>query len=77
MVSRIEYPHLVNHYLRGPKPFEYLFIVAGVIGLLVWSLANALVLSFCAFALSGIIRSIRQRSNKKAAKIAVSTEITE
>jgi CDP-diacylglycerol---serine O-phosphatidyltransferase len=65
MISRIEYPHLINHYLRGRKPFQYLLIAAGCIGLIIWSLSVALLLSFCAFALSGLLKSIGRKIKRK------------
>ena len=65
MVSRIEYPHIVNRYLRGKKPLEYLLISAGCIALIVWSLSNALVISFCGFALSGVVKTVNERMKKK------------
>ncbi|AQQ71260.1 CDP-diacylglycerol-serine O-phosphatidyltransferase [Limihaloglobus sulfuriphilus] len=67
MISRIEYPHLINHYLRGRKPFEYLLIAAGCIGLIIWSLSIALLLSFSAFALSGVSKAVGRKIKRKPA----------
>lgn len=61
MVSRIEYPHLVNQYLRGKKPIIHLFWVAAIIAL-IWQtgLQVALTICFGGYALTGLWRRIRQ-----------------
>ena len=72
MVSRIRYPHFINYYLRGRKPLTHLFWLGAVIGLIwLFGLENALVITFCGFALSGFGRWFyhkvlfgRSRSNK-------------
>lgn len=59
MVSRIEYPHLVNQYLRGKKPIIHLFWVAVILAL-IWQtgLQIALVICFGGYALTGLWRRI-------------------
>jgi len=52
MVSRIRYPHLVNQYLRGKKPFGYLIKVLLLLVFVCWKPEAALVLIFCGFAAS-------------------------
>jgi CDP-diacylglycerol---serine O-phosphatidyltransferase len=57
MVSRIRYPHFINYYLRGRKPLTHLFWLGAVISLIwLFGLENALVITFCGFALSGFLR---------------------
>lgn len=54
MVSRIRYPHMVNQYLKGRKPFAHLMWLGATIGLiLLCGLPNALMITFCGFALIG------------------------
>lgn len=56
MVSRIRYPHVLNQYIRGKKPFAHLIRVLLGIGLIIWSRQTALVLIFCIFAASGFAK---------------------
>ena len=53
MVSRIRYPHLVNQYIKGKKPFAHLIRVLLALGLIIWNRQAALVIVFCGFAASG------------------------
>jgi CDP-diacylglycerol--serine O-phosphatidyltransferase len=50
MVSRIRYPHILNQYIKGKKPFAHLIRVLLFLGLIIWSRQAALVLIFCGFA---------------------------
>ena len=52
MVSRIKYPHILNQYLKGKKPFSDLIRVLLLLAFVIWNLQAALVLIFCGFALS-------------------------
>ena len=57
MVSRVRYVHLFNQIFRGKKPMRYLYVAGLIAGLLyICRLQSALVISFGAFALSGLIR---------------------
>ena len=58
MVTRIRYPHMANLYLKGRKPMTHLFWFVAILGLIFVGdlLQGALVLTFCGFALSGLIR---------------------
>jgi len=56
MVSRIRYPHLLNQYLRGTKPFAHLIRVIIVLVLIILNFQAALVLAFCGFAISGFAK---------------------
>ncbi len=57
MVSRIRYPHVVNVYLAGKKPFSYLIWVMFLLGLLAGgNPQTALVLVFCGFAGGSLVK---------------------
>jgi len=56
MVSRIRYPHILNQYIKGKKPFAHLIRVLLGLGLIIWSRQAALVLIFCGFAASGFVK---------------------
>ena len=56
MVSRIRYPHVINQYIKGRKPFAHFIWLLLGIGLVVWSIHIALVLIFCGFAASGFVK---------------------
>ncbi|HUW20282.1 MAG TPA: CDP-alcohol phosphatidyltransferase family protein [Sedimentisphaerales bacterium] len=56
MVSRIRYPHILNQYIRGKKPFAHFIRALLFLGLIIWSRQAALVLIFCGFAASGFAR---------------------
>lgn len=56
MVSRIRYPHILNQYIKGKKPFAHLIRVLLFLGLIIWSRQTALVLIFCGFAASGFAK---------------------
>jgi CDP-diacylglycerol--serine O-phosphatidyltransferase len=57
MVTRIRYAHVVNHYLRGKKAFSTFLGVLFASLLLVWYIQLAMVIGFCGFALTGLVRS--------------------
>jgi CDP-diacylglycerol--serine O-phosphatidyltransferase len=56
MVSRIRYPHILNHYLRGKKPFAYLMRVLLLLAFVWWNIQVALVLIFCGFAANSFVK---------------------
>jgi len=56
MVSRIRYPHIINQYLKGKKPFEYLIRVLLLLAFVIWNIQAALVLIFCGFAASSFVK---------------------
>ncbi len=56
MVSRIRYPHILNLYLRGKKPFSYLIRVLFFLGVVWWNMQAALVLIFGFFTCSGFVK---------------------
>jgi CDP-diacylglycerol--serine O-phosphatidyltransferase len=61
MVTRVTYPHFVNTFLRGKKPFAYLFWTMAVLVIIVSSLEAALALVFCGFAVSGVVKWLYMR----------------
>lgn len=62
MVSRIRYPHILNQYLKGKKPFEYLIRLLLLLAFIfVTSIQAALVLIFCGFAASSFVRWLYYR----------------
>jgi CDP-diacylglycerol--serine O-phosphatidyltransferase len=58
MVSRIRYPHIVNQYVKGKKPFAHLIWALLFLGMIIWSWQIAFVLIFCGFAVSGLAKWI-------------------
>jgi CDP-diacylglycerol--serine O-phosphatidyltransferase len=56
MVSRIRYPHIINQYLKGKKPFAYLIRVLLLLAFVIWNIQAALVLIFCGFAASSFVK---------------------
>ncbi|MBN2590740.1 MAG: CDP-diacylglycerol--serine O-phosphatidyltransferase [Sedimentisphaerales bacterium] len=63
MVSRIRYPHILNQYFKGKKPFGYLIKVLLLL-LFLFSLKveGTLVLIFCGFAFSSLGKWLYFRS---------------
>ena len=62
MVSQVRYPHVLNTYLRGKKPFRHLIQVLFYLSLVAvgkWQVA--LVLIFWAFAVAGLAKSLYAR----------------
>jgi CDP-diacylglycerol--serine O-phosphatidyltransferase len=56
MVSRIRYPHVLNQYIKGKKPFTHLIRVLLFLLFVIWSRQAALVLIFCGFAASSFVK---------------------
>jgi len=57
MVSRLRYPHILNQYLRGKKPFAHLIRVLLFLAFVFWSgIHAALALIFCGFAASSFVK---------------------
>jgi CDP-diacylglycerol--serine O-phosphatidyltransferase len=74
MVSRIQYPHVLNQYLRGKKPFSHFIRVLLLLGLVWWRMQTALAIAFCAFAASGVLRRLYGRVVPKKAHPPVGIE---
>jgi len=56
MVSRIRYPHILNQYIKGKKPFTHFIRVLLFLLFVIWSRQAALVLIFCGFAASSFVK---------------------
>jgi len=56
MVSRIRYPHILNQYIRGKKPFAHFIRVLLLLGLIIWKRQAALVIIFCGFAAGSLLK---------------------
>ena len=56
MVTRIRYPHVANHLLRGKKTLASLLLIFASGFLIIWNIQLAMVVGFCGFALAGVIR---------------------
>ena len=66
MVSRIRYPHILNQYLRGKKPFSYLIRVLLLCAFIYWTnIQAAMVLIFCGFAASSFVKWVYYVISKK------------
>jgi CDP-diacylglycerol---serine O-phosphatidyltransferase len=74
MVSRIRYPHILNQYIKGKKPFAHLIRVLLFLGLIIWSRQVALVLIFCGFAASGFLKWFYCRAIHRKSDFALSAE---
>lgn len=67
MVSNIRYPHLLNRYVRGRRPFSYVVYTFLVLLILVWQLQLALVVSFVGYAATGSVRWLWLRYQRRGA----------
>lgn len=67
MVSRIRYPHILNQYIKGKKPFAHLIRVLLFLGLIIWSRQAVLIFIFCGFAASGFVKWLYYRVIRKRA----------
>lgn len=76
MVTRIRYPHIVNQYIKGKKPFAHLIRVLLVLGLIIWSWRTASVVIFCGFAFSGFFKWVYYKFIRKANGLAMTHDQT-
>jgi CDP-diacylglycerol--serine O-phosphatidyltransferase len=74
MVSRIRYPHVLNQYLKGKKPFAYLIWALFLVALIIWTRLAALVLIFCGYAASSFVKWLYWRIRRKKGYIIATTE---
>lgn len=65
MVTRLKYPHIPNHYLKGKKPISYLIKLLLPIWALIVYTEISLALFGCGFALSGPIRAAFAKLKRK------------
>ncbi len=74
MISRIRYPHVINQYLKGRKPFEYLIKVLLLLAFVIWNIQAAMVLIFCGFAASNFLKWVYNRFIRKMEKPVQASE---
>ena len=74
MVSRIRYPHIVNQYFKGKKPFAHLIRVLLLLAFVIWSRQAALVLIFCSFAASSFVKWLYYKVILRRGYLALATE---
>ena len=70
MVSRLRYPHILNQYLRGKKPFGVLIRILFLLGLVVCMRQTASVLIFCGFASTSVVKWLYHKAPLKRASVA-------
>ena len=70
MISKIEYVHMVNRYVRGRKTFN--FLAQGILCIFLVAFCNdwAIFLFFGLYVLSGPILTLRGRSRRKAPAVS-------
>jgi CDP-diacylglycerol--serine O-phosphatidyltransferase len=74
MVSRIPYPHILNQYLRGKKPFSHFIRVLLLLAFVFWNRQAAMVLIFCGFAASSFVKWFYYKVISKKHKIVSATQ---
>lgn len=57
MVTRVRYPHIVNVYFKGKKPFSSFIWASVAILFAVWNIQLAAMVGFCGYAVWGAIRA--------------------
>jgi CDP-diacylglycerol--serine O-phosphatidyltransferase len=65
MVTRMKYPHIANHYLKGKKPISYLIMLLLPIWALIVYTEISLALFGSGFALSGPFRAVFAKLKRK------------
>jgi len=70
MVSRIRYPHVVNVYLRGKQPFDYLIRVLLFLCLVVCMKQTALFLIFTAYAGGSLVKWFYFKVTRRRSRLA-------
>ena len=80
MVSQIPYPHILNVYLTGKKPFGHLIWTLFLLGLAWWHLEIALMLTFGSFAGGSFVKwlygTVLKRRTRAVVTIDLPTETT-
>ena len=61
MISRIRYPHIVNLYLKGRKPFAYFIATIAFIVTAIFLFEISMAVVSCGFALSGVSKWLYTR----------------
>ena len=75
MVSRIRYPHILNQYIKGKKPFTHLIRVLLFLLFVIWSRQAALVLISCGFAAGSFVKWFYYRVIRKREPILPALEL--
>jgi len=70
MVSRVRYPHIVNVYLRGKQPFDFLIRVLLFLGLVVCLKQTALFLIFAIYAGGSALKWLYFTVTKQKSRLA-------
>lgn len=71
MVSRIRYPHVLNQYLKGRKPFAHLMWALFLVALIIWTRLAALALIFGGFAAGSLLRWVYHRVTRKRSHVGL------
>ena len=74
MVSRLRYPHVLNQYIKGKKPFTHLIRLLFLLFVIWWNWQAALVLIFCGFAASSFVKWFYYKVIRKGEPILSSLE---
>jgi CDP-diacylglycerol--serine O-phosphatidyltransferase len=74
MVSRIRYPHVLNQYIKGQKPFSHLIWLLLGLGVVIWNIQVALVLIFCGFAAGSFVKWLYYKVIRKGGPILSTLE---
>jgi CDP-diacylglycerol--serine O-phosphatidyltransferase len=74
MVSRIRYPHILNLYLRGKRPFGDLIRMLLFLGLVVCNMQAALVLIFGIFASSSFVKWLHFRAVRRGPRFVSASQ---
>jgi phosphatidylserine synthase len=74
MVSRLRYPHIINQYIKGKKPFTHLIRLLFLLFVIWWNWQAALVLIFCGFAASSFVKWFYYKIIRKGEPILSSLE---
>jgi hypothetical protein len=69
MVSRVRYPHVLNQYIKGQKPFSHLIWLLLGLGVVIWNIQVALVLIFCGYAASSFLKWLYYKVIRKGEPI--------
>jgi len=75
MVSRIRYPHVLNQYMKGKKPFEKFIKLLLALAFLALIRQTALLIIFSIFAASGFSRWAFGKLAKKTRKLKAASQV--
>jgi len=71
MVSQVRYPHVLNVYLTGKKPFGHLIWILFLLGLAAEHLPAALLLSFVSFAGGSVVKWLYAKAVSRRGRAAL------